>query len=180
LLLSFSAGLAALAGENYEMLAAVILRPQNKRAMRGKEPLIVSVFPGAVIERDTGRLLPNMARRHTPGSDHLVNVLSYPLREYIPNQLDFEDTFDRLEYLVSMSINDFYLQSSQHPWGPIGRFGWRSELDADQSVARKIQDELQSDGQDWGPLKAGFFGGSIERARTAQGNLATALSKVHW
>lgn len=179
LLLIFSAGLAALAAENYSMLFALILKPQNKNAVRGKEPLILSVFPSAVIEQDVGRLLPNMDRRWTPTSDYLVETLSSPLKEYISEQYDLEDKFDRLEYLIGLSIVDHLLQTSDYPWGPIGRFGWNRRR-LNNSIVSQIKNELEIEKDNWKPLKAGFFGGSLDRANTAQINMLEQLKQISW
>jgi hypothetical protein len=179
-LLLFSAGLAALAADNYQLLAAILLRPQNKYANRGKEPLFLSIYPGLVIKQDLGSLLPGMDRHWTPTSDYLVNVIASPLKEYIPDQKDFEDKFDRLEYLISLNFLDHSLQTSNHHWGPIGRFGWRFRDYGDQHIAKQIQDELNTEGENWKPLKSGFFGGSIDRANIAQNSLVERLKQVHW
>ena len=179
LLLIFSAGLAALAAENYEMLASLLLKPQNRYAMLGKEPLILSVFPGAIIEQATGRLLPNLDRHHTPASDYLVDILSTPLKEFIPEQNDLEDKFDRLEYLIGLSIIDHRLQTSTHPWGPIGRFGWYRRR-SNNSIIGQIKNELEIEKDNWKPLKAGFFGSSLDRANTAQTNMFEELKQIPW
>lgn len=179
LLLVFSAGLAALAKENYEMLAALLLKPQNKYAMQGKEPLILSVFPSAVMEQAVGWLLPNMDRHHTPASDYLVDILSMPLKEYISEQNDLEDKFDRLEYLVGLSIIDYRQQTLGYPWGPIGRFGWHRRRSND-GIVSQVKNELEVEKDNWKPLKAGFFGGSLDRANTAQTNMFEQLKQTHW
>lgn len=179
-ILIFSAGLSALASNNYQMLAMLLLKPQNKYADRGKEPLILSVFPSAVIDQDVGRLLPNMDRRWTPTSDHLVDILASPLREYIPEQLEFENLFDRLEYLISLVVIDHNSQTTSYPWAPIGRYGWRLRHSGTHHITNLIQNEIDANGENWAPVKFGFFGSSIDRARSAQENLIKHLSQVHW
>jgi len=179
LLLLFSAGLAALAAENYSMLADLLLKPQNKYAIRGKEPLLLSVFPGIVIEQGMGRLLPDMDRRWTPTSDYLVEFFALPLREFIPDKIDLETKFDRLEYIISLSIIDYYQQISKYGWGPIGRFGWRLRYSGNH-IASQIQSELETEKENWELLKVGFFGGSLERATAAQAGLIEELKQTPW
>lgn len=178
-LLIFSAGLAALAKENYEMLAALLLKPQNKYAMRGKEPLILSIYPSAVMEQSVGWLLPNLDRHHTPASDYFVDILSMPLKEYISEQNEFEDKFDRLEYLVGLSIIDYGHQTLDYPWGPIGRFGWHRRR-LNDGIISQVKNELEIEKDNWKPLKAGFFGSSLERAITAQTNMFEELKHISW
>jgi hypothetical protein len=180
LILLFSAALASLASENYPMLAALLLRPQNKYSGRGKEPLILSVFPSAVIEQNIGRLLPNMDRRWTPASDYLVEILQPHLREYIPEQREFEEKFDRLEYLISLVILDHSLQISSDHWAPLGRFGWKFRHGGDHHISNQIKNELDKEGENWKPLKSGFFGGSIDRVNIAQVKLIEQLQHLQW
>ena len=179
LLLLYSSGLAALTAGNYLMLASLLLKPQNKNGRNGKEPLLLSIIPGAVIEQGVGRLLPDMDRRWTPTSDYLVEFLADSLKEYIPEQNELEEKCDRLEYLISLSILDYHLQASGYSWTPIGRFGWRFRHYGD-NIASQIQTELNTEKENWKLLKAGFFGGSIDRANAAQTQLIEQLKQTPW
>jgi len=180
LLLFFSASLGALASDNYQMLATLFLKPKNNYDYNGKELLIFSLLPANVIEQGVGRLLPNMERRHTPGSDWLVETLYRPLREYIPDKNDFEDKFDKLEYLISLFICDQVLQTSKHHWIPSGRFGWRQQYYENRHIAGLIEGEIELEKENWKPLQAGFFGGSLDRAIAAQQETREQLQKRQW
>lgn len=180
LLLLFSAGLGALASENYAMLATLFLKPHNNYTYREKELLIFSLVPARVIEQKTGWLLPNLERHHTPASDYLAEFLYEPLKEYIPEKIDFEDKFDRLEYLISLTICDQLLQSSTYHWTPIGRFGWRSRGLGKHYVSNMVHSEIESEAENWKPLKAGFFGGSLDRAKTAEQTFLEQLKNTSW
>jgi len=179
LLLLFSEGLAALASDNYQVLATLLLKPRNNYAYPEKELLIFSLLPAVVMEQNVGRLLPNMERRHTPASDWLVETLYQSLREYIPEKNDFEDKFDRLEYLISLTICDHLLQTSKYHWIPIGRFGWRNRDYGNRHISSLMQNEIESEKENWKPLKAGFFGGSFDRANAALARVTEQLSKIH-
>lgn len=180
LLLLFSASLAALASNNYQMFADLLLKPQNRYGNRGKEPLFLSIFPHSVISQEFGRLLPDMERRHTPTSDHLVEVLKPAIREYIPDGMELENLFDRLEYILSLTILDHLLQTATHDWSPIGRFGWRTRGYGDLSISNQIESEIEREKENWKYLKVGFFGGSLDRAINAQRRLSTRLQNIPW
>jgi hypothetical protein len=179
-LLIFSAGLTAIAADNYVMLTSLLLQPQNKNASRGKEPLIHSIFPSNVMEQAVGRLLPDMDLRKTPTSDYFVEILYDDLKEYFSDKTDFEEKFDRLEYIICLVIIDFRLQKKESPWTPLGRFGWRRSGHG-VYVADQVKIEIEVEKENWKPLKAGFFGGSLERAILAQTEIFEIIrNSMNW
>lgn len=180
LIVLYSAGLAALASENYELLGALLTKPQNKYHFRGSEPLLFSLFPSAVIDQNTGRQFPNMERRHTPASDHLVEVLRKPLIEYWPNENEYEDAFDMLEFLISLVTVDIHFQRSSDPWFPVGRYGWRSGWRSDSNIYSRTKILLEKDGESWQPLKAGMFGNSLERVNKALSVVTDRTNRMGW
>lgn len=177
LLLVFPSCLAAIASGNYFMLSNLLLKPQNNYSPTGPEPLFLSLFPNTVIENDIAKLLPNMEKRKTPASDYLLELISEPLREFIPDQKELEDYFDRLEYLASLCFMDYRIQASRPPWCPMGRFVWRHR-DYGMNISRKIQKEINIEKMDWKPLKFGFFGGLIERVHKAQEMVIERLDQI--
>lgn len=180
LLLLCSTCLAALASNNHQMFADLLLKPQNKHGDRGKEPLFLSIFPHSVISQEFGRLLPGMERRHTPTSDYLVETLKPAIKEYIPDSMELEKLFDRLEYMLSLTILDHLLQTASHDWCPIGRFGWRTRGYGDLSISNQIESEIEREKENWKYLKVGFFGGSLDRAINAQRRLSSRLQNIPW
>ena len=47
-------------------------------------------------------------------------------------------------------------------WEPIGRFGWKSRRHG-TSPFQKLRNEAAQYKNNWGPIKAGMFGGQYER-----------------
>ncbi len=180
LILLFSTGLAALASENYHLLGSLLTKPTSKYDYPGPEPLIFSLFPSAVIDQNAGRQFPNMERRYTPTSDHLVEVLRKPLIEYYPNQKEFEDAFDKLEFLISLVTVDLHIQRSLDPWFPIGRYGWRSSRRIQDNIFARTKSEIEKEGQNWLPLKAGMFGGFAVRANNALTIVTDRTNRLGW
>jgi hypothetical protein len=166
LVLMYSAGLASLGAMNYETLAFILLKPQNRFQAPGPQSLILSLSPGMVMETGVGRQLPKHERQYFPLSEHLFETLAGPLKEYIPDQKQFDETFDRLEFFWALVFTDFSLQASKFYWIPVGRFGWKYANDG-YSITQVIKQEIEQYGENWLPLKAGFFGGSVERALKA-------------
>lgn len=166
LILMYSAGLASLVAMKYETLASILLKPQNKFEASGAQPLILIISPTHVMETNIGRQLPKHERQYFPLSEHLFETLAEPLKEYLPNQKNYDDTFDRLEFFWALTVADLNLQVQKYHWIPIGRFGWKYGNYGYQ-INQVIKQEIEQQGENWLPLKAGFFGGTVERATKA-------------
>lgn len=180
LLLLYGAGLAAVAAGNYQTLAAILTQPSVKD-INGKEAAICTVVdPRAVMANNIAHLLPGLDRHYTPVSDYLFDRLRALLREYIPRDEDYEEKFDYFEYLLALVHADLVRQEWEGSWiGPIGRFKWRNNYTNSESLAsNKIGKELETQGANWAPLKAGLFGGSIEQAKSAKARFDAFLKKV--
>lgn len=175
LIVLYSTGLAALAAQNYEMLAAVLIRAQDRSIAGESIPLTLSLSPMQVMERNVGRQLPNHERAFFPLSEHLFQVLATPLKEFLPNGREFDETFDRLEFFCALVVADSGSELSQH-WLPMGRFGWKYYGRDGIHISKRIQSEIERDGENWLPLKFGFFGGSSARVVKALDVVITYLN----
>lgn len=180
LLLLYSAGLAAVASGNYATLAAVLTEPKARDDQNKNEAICSEVYPIAVMEKGVGHLLPGLDRHHTPVSDHLYAKLRAPLREFLPRDEDYQDAFDRFEYLLGLVHADLNRREVENGWwGPVGCFAWRGSLfNQEGRTSQKIGAEIEADGAGWPLLKAGLFGGSLEQLKTAKAKFNGFLSKV--
>lgn len=180
LLLLYGAGLAAVAAGNYQTLAAVLTKPKVTNNQGKYEAICSEVNPSGVMEQNIGHLLPGMDRRHTPVSVYLFDKLRGPLQDYLPRDEDYQDAFDRFEYLLGLVYADLYRWEARNGWlGPVGCFAWRSNLfHQENRMSNKIRDELETEGTNWLPLKAGFFGGSVEQAKIAKAKFDDFLSHI--
>jgi hypothetical protein len=182
LLLLYSAGLAAVAAGNYATLAAVLARPVTRDNYNNSQALCSEVYPIAVDEQGVWKLMPGLARRHTPVSDHLFDTLRGPLREFLPGDDDYRDTFDRFEYLLGLVHAD--LKRSQVEgglWGPVGCFAWRGRhLHQEGRASQKIGTEIEVEGANWPLLKAGLFGGSLEQLKATKAKFDVFLEGINF
>jgi len=180
LLLLYSAGLAAVAAGNYATLAAVLTKPKARDDQNKNEAICSEVYPIAVDDQGVWKTMFGLERRRTPVSDHLCARLRGPLREFLPRDEDYQDTFDRFEYLLGLVHADLNRWETENGWwGPVGSFSWRgSRFHQDGHTLQKIGAEIEAEGEDWPLLKAGLFGGSLEQLKTAKAKYDGFLSKV--
>lgn len=80
------------------------------------------------------------------------------LRELLPRDEQFWETFDRFEYLLGLVHVDLQKQAKSNAWGPIGQFSGNRGADHPM-IALAVQDEARSAGENWKPLQAGLCGG---------------------
>ena len=102
----------------------------------------------------------------TPLSDHLCSLFEEPLKEYLPTAPDYEEAFDRFEYMLGLVCADLRQERKAYGfWGPVGSFGWRHRHEPEKHNMVKVESEIAAAGDNWAPLRTGLFGGSLERAR---------------
>jgi hypothetical protein len=171
LLLSYAAGVAAVAAGRFRALSAVLREPKYRdRTLNEKRVAIYKLHVWSVFEQTHKRIpRPNAAREYTPVSNYLFDLLRPLLHDYLPDDSRYEETFDTFEYLLALTYMDLVRES----WSPIGRFGWRytqrfegltEETWGRSPLAEFARVELGKGG-DGELLRAGFFGGSADRFR---------------
>jgi len=174
LLLLYALGLYALSSNNFYNLAA-ILRDTKLRDGRGKINLINEVNPAAIFH--TGNLAslikrPN-SKEFTPASNHLFDIIKLLLKEYIPDDNEYDEIFDRFEYLFSLNYIDLNksdltnLEEDNNTWAPIGRFGVKyrtvGTIHPEDSLLFDYIEDIKKSVTEFDLFKAGFFNGEVER-----------------
>lgn len=177
LLLAYAGGMAAITAGKYETLAALTV--QTRVRDNGQQrPTIAKVNGPSVIAKDFAQLLEGMERHHTPVSDHVFQVLREPLRYVLPADEDYQQCFDRFEYLYGLIYVDVAGDRGDRIWGPVGRFKWRG--DDGEGIWHTIDEEIVASGGGWLPLQAGLFGGSLERLRDTKAAYDEFLGTIHF
>lgn len=160
-LLLYSAGIAAIAAEKYETLQMFF--SECKSSDDGVEtPLIDRANARVSLRHDeANQLFPPKKNRMTPGSDWVFERLKSSVGQFVGEERQYENLFNRFELLLSMSHLDIVGQHSV----PDGRYRWQEFGPGDMlSVFSK---EIEAEGADWPPLRAGMFGGSVPKAQQA-------------
>jgi hypothetical protein len=115
----------------------------------------------------------------------LNDILRDPLRDILPQDANYQDHFNRFEYLAALVHADLGEEKYGEIWAPVGLFGYRSRLShRDTSIMNRIQSDFENSTQTtWPPLRAGLFGGSAERFKSIKqefDELITRVSRSRW
>jgi hypothetical protein len=162
LIITYAAGLSALATNRFRNLAATLKDPTYHDPYRGKDqPAIRDVNVSAVFGHSEKWIpRPEAEPESNPANNYLFDPLRPVLREYEPSDGKYEETFDIFEYLLALT----YLDIVETQWAPVGRFGWRVRRPGFEAtgLSRFVDNGLKL-GDAWPLLRAGFFNGSVER-----------------
>jgi hypothetical protein len=182
ILLLYSAGISALAADNYENLSAMLLtRVGSSRFQEISTELTLSIG-GAILdlERENAfKQLPGHERHYTPRSEYLFKLLQPMLDDLLFLGRDYEKYFDRFEVLLALVHADLEQVERSHIWGPVGRFGWKFK-NPDVNPLKDIMDEAERQKDSWGPLNAGLFGGDYSRFKNISDEYVKRISDLPW
>lgn len=181
IVLFYACGIASLAGRRYSTLAK--LQTRGRFRDRGLVmPLMVRL-----LNLDVYRAFDVLARRNGFGggaqlllavSPHLASVLREPFRTVLPDDEQFQNTYARFEYFNALAFLDWSSQQDTNKllwtpdWAPSGLYVLNT------AAIRETQNELEMRGDRWPLLKAGLFGGSLDRLRKAVDLLSDFTDKV--
>ncbi len=140
-----------------DLEVAVILL--SRWARPEQVPMLEKIF-ARLAEADKGQ----------QGSLHWIHLGWYPIL-----------LFDQFEVLLALTFADVRAGDPiDHVWGPPGRFAWQHERYGDQTPFARVVAEAQRQNNNWGPLKAGMFGRSIERFKALSTEYGHLLDKIGW
>jgi hypothetical protein len=159
----YGAGLGAVGGNRLDSLARLL---GEVRIVRhgARMPLLHEIAPTSVVEHEIFRRPPEQGQLYTPVNDHLARVLREPLRDLIPNDDNFTETFDRFEYLLSIAYADLSGEVGERVWAPVGSYVWRQRHWRGEGALRnRIEAEAREAGDTWPFLHGPLFHGQVER-----------------
>ncbi|HKP51634.1 MAG TPA: SIR2 family protein [Chloroflexia bacterium] len=163
LLLLYAGGLAALASGRYRTVAALFADALVNEPGEGyRQPAVLYVNTYRVMPYNQ-KNLPGRERNYTPLSDYLGELLRHDLRDFIPDQIQYNSLFDRFEYLLALSHAHYEQKRSGSIIVPLGSFLWRNRHERGPTIHDSILTELSEMGENWPLLKAGLFDRSVDR-----------------
>lgn len=110
---------------------------------------------------DSGELGKALGKEsYTPGSDRVFNLFASIFQKYLPSVVDFENFFDRFEYLNALVFADYRASKDKSICGWRGRWVWRNWEYG--HISELLKEERNQLGAKWPPIEAGLFA-SVER-----------------
>lgn len=168
----YAGGIAAVYQQRWDTLRALTLDANTTYRHYGPLPMATALNYWSMFRNlRTARFLPGQPRHDIPVSHHLFKTLREALRGTVPVDHEYETAFDRFEYILGLIIED---TRSQQPKGvrtgdaPVGYFIRNGHSTHTPPVWERIKSEAEQTGADWGPIRAGIFGGSIKRFAVAE------------
>jgi hypothetical protein len=178
---TYSSGIAAVQGRRYDSLASIFFATPGESEHGRDERFFVGAISRAILELNRASVfqrIPGHEHQYTPMSEYLFKVLQPSLDDALFVGADYERAFDEFEVLLALSVVDLHVQAGEHVWGPTGRFGWKQQHG--RGPLTIVTDAARHAGGDWGPLKAGLFGGEMERFEAAAVPYLETVSKLGW
>jgi uncharacterized caspase-like protein len=183
ILLLYIAGVSALAADNYDNLATMLLaRVGSSRSSRTSMSLTLATGE-AILDlnrTDAFKQLPGHERYFVPRSEYMFKLLQPPLDDLLFLGRDYEQAFDRFEVLFALVHADLEYVDRSHVWGPVGRFGWKYRKEGGDNPLKDVVSEAEQQKESWGPLRAGFFGGDYSRFAQIATEYSSEISRLNW
>lgn len=178
----YAAGIAAVEGRRYEALASIFYTTLGHREYGKTGQILVEAVSNSILELarvDLFKQIPGHERHYTPMSEYLHKLLQPKLDDLLFLGTSYETAFDEFEVLFALTVSDLRKQAGRDAWGPIGRFGWKAQR-GDESPLARVVEEGRAMGPNWGPLKAGLFGGDAERFNAVAAEFQKTVSRLNW
>jgi len=182
LLLMYGGGVAAIASRKWDNLASLLKTEIGMLDRRERQPVAAAISSESVFESGNGKDLPDLEGDDYAVSKHLFRVLKQPLSEVIQHDEDYERHFVMFDYLFSLIHADLQakVRVSTYFSGLRGLFMSERQRRAGNVVMKLVKQQAKEQGNDWPPLKAGFFDGSYERFEQVIAGVEENLGMNNW
>lgn len=179
LLLTYSIGIASVASSKLKNLLSVLHTPIVYSSRFGDTvPFILCVQDETSVLHDIFRTIPGHERQFVPRSEYLHKHLQPILDDLLFLGAEYENLFDRFEILFALEHVHQYKKYKNDVWGPVGRFGWKHHHDT--SPYMRMLKEAELGGDNWEPIKSGFFDGSFQRFQEISAEFSHRLENLGW
>jgi len=178
-LLLYSGGIAAISSGKYNNLFTILTTKVGSKHSGDKNEEIIKTVVREALElqrTDIFKSLPGYERFYVPKSEYLYKALQPISDDLLFLGNNYESTFDRFEVFLAL----VYADIADHAWGPPGRFAYKHRERGKASPYHELLDEAKSRGENWAPLKAGFFNGSYERFQQIFDEYEKLINSLSW
>ena len=176
----YCAGIAAVDGQRFDLLATMFYTPVPSSESR-TEMFVDSTARGLLNLHRSNILkqIPGHEKNYVPLSEYLFKILQPKLDDVLFLGKNYERAFDTFEVFFALAVADLDLLKGGNGRGPVGRFGWK-QMPRDNGPLAKVVSEGRVQQRAWAPLQAGLFGGSYERFDTVATKHTEHISKLGW
>jgi hypothetical protein len=181
LILTYAAGIAALAARRLDSLFALFDASAQSPETPGKRTSLLDATGEAVLEIERLKLfkrLPGHERQYVPRSEYMHKLLQPDLDEILFLGAEYEDRFDEFEVVLALAHADMRAARGDRAWGPIGRFGWKAHHPMGHPDPLSVVIERERQSKEF--VKAGFFGRDPKRLEAAASWLMKAVEDLGW
>ncbi len=171
-LISSTAGSTALFLQNYWVLKPLFLTSVRVNPLSSERlPALVQTSNAMRQLMDMFKFVSGNPQHRVPGSEYFFARMRQPLDDLLFLDDRYESLFDEFEIFSSLVYADLTARDDGTVWALPGRFGYKFKR-AGQPYDQFISEAISA-GNQWPPLKCGFFRSSAERFE----QIATAYRK---
>jgi hypothetical protein len=180
-LLFYYSGISAVAGNNYKKLFGLMNQTVSSPTQsQNRVSLIQAIIKGfSRLNGDPFGIVCENKNSHVPRSDYLFRLIKDRIDNFLFLNSEYEPIFDRFEVIFFL---EYAYQtagdSPENARGPIGRFGYKRR--GNNNPLANLIEEANSMSDDWPPLQAGMFGGSVKRFKEISTLLSERVDKLRW
>ena len=183
-LVLYSAGIASITANNYDALKVVLETPVRPVPDTIGKDLPINYITSLKISEISNvfKSLPGLEKKYVPRSEYLFKLLQPLIEDLMMVGMSYEKNFDKFEILSALSFaNHDFVSGKKDAWGPIGRFGWKYKgpFISDNPFDNLIE-EANNNGNEWLPIKSGFFNKSYPLFIELSNAFRTSLEKLSW
>lgn len=181
-LLLYSAGISALSANNYNALATILTtRVQSHRNTYETIEVTLPIGDAAADLHGVFKEIPGHDRHYVARSEYLFKLLQPRLDDLLFLGRDYEQMFDRFEVFLALEYAELEYNPENRVWGPLGRFCYKySSRGRSSDIFGEIVKEANTLKNEWPPLKAGLFSGSIDRFLEVSSKFEEIIKGLKW
>lgn len=182
LLLLYSSGIASCASGRYENLASLLQARVQNPEYQDKTLSVVEIVGERYFNLvEQFKTMPGYERKYSPLSEYLYQMLQSQIDDLFFLGDEYETSFDRFETLFSLEFAEQYSrENNREVFGPLGRFAWKFTSRMGGGPLKTLMLEAEHKNKDWPPIRAGLFGGSLDRFFEVAKSFEKNLQKLGW
>ena len=184
ILILYSAGIAAIAADRYDTLYTIFHTTIGPSSSGGRHKEIIKIVVNQLLElqrTDIFKTLPGYERFYVPKNEYIFKALQPVIDDLLFLGNSYEAVFDKFETLLALVYADLVSKDNSRFWGPPGRFAYKHhDRGGEGDPFFEVVNEAKNQGPHWAPLRAGFFGGSLDRFNEISTEYEKLISRIGW